>query len=216
MNKNIKRYIQIITILALVWILYQAGCYGYWWLRAWEGDYYSKLVDNVKKLPSEQVIRKLHSFDITSPYPQIAIQILTERKEKKALLDLLKLSKSWNRHIRRDAIWALGLINDPRAIEPLMNIVRKGDKYTDFRTALIALSDMKYDGVFPYIVEIANKEYPKNCAAISLLKEFGKPESISLLLKIKGTIKDGTPNAQFYKSSINDAIKEITTELKNQ
>ena len=214
---NRKKIIRLLILLATIWILFQAACYGYWWLRAWEGpDLYAEMKDRVRALPSEQVIKKLHSFQISSPYPFIALQILVERKEKKIVPILLKQLKSWNRHDRHNAIWALGIIGDERAIGPLMAIIRKGEEDPDYRSALLALSEMKYEGAFPYVIKIAKKEYPKNCGAINLLKEFGEPKCIPLLLEIKNTIKDGTPNARFYQSSIDDAIEEIKSSLNHQ
>ncbi|MDP8258929.1 MAG: HEAT repeat domain-containing protein [Candidatus Aadella gelida] len=206
----LKKTKKILLLLCGCIFLYYAISFGYWYLLAWSGPkpYYAK-INRIKNMSTKDVTKLLHNFDPLSPYPGLAVKVLAERGDKEAVPALIKLLSSWNKYIRRDAIWALGIIGDNRAVEPLMNIVKKGEKHPDFRPALVALSDMKYDGVFSYIVEIAKKEYPENCGAIGLLKEFNKPESIPLLLEIKSTIKDGIPNAKFYKSSIDDAVEYL-------
>jgi len=209
-TKYVKKCFLLVGTIILIWATYQGGCYAYWLLRAISTpSHHSKMVDSVKILPSQKVIKKLYSLDYFSPYPQIAIQILAERREKEAVPGLIKLLKSRNGHIRRDAILALGLINDKRAIEPLMQIVKQGEKHSEYRWAMISLSRMRHEEVFHIVVDIANKPYPKNCAAIGMLKDYGKEESINLLLKIKDTIKEGSPNYRSYKASINDAITAI-------
>lgn len=209
-TKYVKKCLLLVGTIILIWATYQGGCYAYWLLRAISTpSYHSKMVDNVKILPSQKVIKKLHSLDYFSPYPQIAIQILAERREKEAVPELIELLRSRNGHIRRDAILALGLIDDKRAIEPLMQIVKQGEKHLEYRWAMISLSRMRYEGVFHIVAEIANKPYPKNCSAIGMLKDYGTKESLALLLKIKGTVIDGSPNSRSYLTSINDAIKNI-------
>ena len=216
---NKKKIRNWIIVLVIIFTLSPMIFYSFWWTTAWlsygNPQWMVKIENNYRKLSSEALIRKLRSYNnpyhpaCFSPYPSTALNILVERKEKRAIPSILGFLHSWDKSRRQTAIWALGVIGDKRAIEPLMKIARKGNKDPDFRVALVALSDMKYDGAFPYIAEIAKREYPKNCGAINLLKEFGKPESIPLLLKIKSTIKDDSPNAKFYKSSIDDAIKHI-------
>lgn len=214
-NAYIKKILLLFGIVFLLWVFYQGGCYAYWWLRAWSGpSQYSKMVNSIKVLPTHEIIKKLHSLDYFSPYPQIAIQILAEHREKEAVPELIKLLNSRNEHIKRDAIWALGLIGDERAIKPLMEVVKRGEKYPEYQWALSSLAKMKYGGAFSYVVEIVNKPYPKNCVAISMLKDYGKEESVNLLLKIKDTVKDGSPNYRSYKASINDAITAIRDRNK--
>ncbi|MGB2630177.1 MAG: HEAT repeat domain-containing protein [Candidatus Omnitrophota bacterium] len=210
--KVIKVLIKLVLALVIVLILYEAGCYGYWWLRAWEGpDSVSKLEVDLRKEPSEILIKRLYNIDIFSPYPQMAMQILAERKEKKAVPELIKFTKSWNRYYRRTAIWSLGIINDPRAIRPLMEIVSKGESHSNYKDALMALSRMKYEGAFPYVKELAEREDATANGSIAMLREFAKPECIPLLENMRKKIKKNTPLAKFDKSRIDDAIKYIAS-----
>ncbi len=205
-----KQFKKLLIRLLSIWLLYQAICLGYWYARAWGGDSQSEKMKNlIRKLPSEAVIKKLYSTQLSNPYPSIALRVLAERKEKKAVPVLLKWLKSWDTSKRRDAIWALGIIGDERAIEPLMDIIRKGEKHPNYNIVLLALSEMKYDGIFPYLEKIAKEPYPKCTAVITDLKEFGKPECIPLLLEIKSKINNNAPLAKFDKSRIDDAIKHI-------
>lgn len=225
-NLDRKKVKNCIILLIIIYALSPMLYYSFWWTTAWlsgtNPQWQDKIKDGYNKLSSEVLITKIKSYNNPyhpgsfAPHSSIALNILVERKEKKAVPTILKFINFWEKGRRQTAIWALGIIGDPRAIEPLMKIVKKSEKHLDYRTALSALSHMKYEGAFSYIAEIAKKPYPKNCGAISLLKEFGKPESITLLQEIKGTIKDGTPHAKLYKSSIDDAIKHIESLQKNK
>ncbi|MBU0633514.1 MAG: hypothetical protein KKA52_00445, partial [Candidatus Omnitrophica bacterium] len=215
-----------IIILIIIVILSPLIFYSFWWATAWlssgSPSWMAKMKDDYRNLPSKALIKKLDSYNnfynpaCFGPQSSIALDILVERKEKEAVPTILKFLNSWNKGRRQTAIWVLGVIGDNEAVTPLMSIVRKGDKHPDFRTALVALTDMSYDGVFSFVVEIAKKEYPKNCAAINLLKKFDKPESIALLSEIKSTIKDGSPNAKFYKVLVDDAIAHLKSLQQSQ
>lgn len=219
-NKIIKKSVITFLILIFVWLLFQGGCKVYWYIMAWSmgsPENYSKVVDTFRALPSETVIKKLHTIDMSSPYPQMAIKVLVERREKKAVPELIKLTKSWNEHIRRDAIWALGLINDSRAVKPLMEIVNRtridsisyDKKYPPYEyfEALTALSRMKYEGVYSYAVKFASSENSSRFfkgQAITMFKYFEKQESIPLLKKIAAENKEWT----LHDGAL-DAIKHI-------
>lgn len=216
-KKKIKKWIIILGIGLILWPIMFCS---FWWTLAWlslgSPDWLVKIENNYRKLPSKVLIRKFkNSYDnpyhpgFFAPHSSIALDVLVERREKEAVSTILKFLHSWSEVRRQTAIRSLATINDARAIEPLMNILKKGEKHPDYDVALSALADMKYEGAFPYVIEIANKDYPDNCEAITLLEEYEKPESISLLLEIKSKIQDGTPNARFYKNVIDDAIKHI-------
>lgn len=213
MKKTTQNIIKLIGILLIAWGLYQGGSYLYWYQMAWSAPDQAYIIDDkMRTLPSKEVVKKLHSFDIFSPYPQTAIKVLAERKEKQAVPELIKLTKSWNKHIRRDAIWALGLINDKRAIAPLMKIVKEDEKKEEYGWALLSLAKMQYEGAFSYVVKLAKADDALANGSIALLREFGRPECIPLLLGIKNKIKDTDPLSKFDKSQIDDAIKYIESQ----
>jgi len=176
--------------------------------------------NDFRQLPSKDLISKIkgfcnpYSLGYFSPYPMAAMDILVERREKEAVPTLLRMLKRYNKNKRRTAIWALGVINDPRAIEPLMNIVKQGERHPNYINALMALSEMKYEGAFPYVVKRAKEHDAYRNGSVGLLKEFGKPECIPILIGIKNRIKNSDPLAKFGKSRIDDAIKEIEAGLK--
>ena len=211
MSKIIVKKVTIFfTGLVTLYVFLQVTSYGYWWIRAWGGpDQYAELMDRVRKLPTDAVVKKLHSFQMGNPYPSMALKILVERKDKKAVPVLIKQLYSSNKSVRNDAIWALGVINDTRAVPYLMDIVRHGAKGTNYINALTALSKMHIEDAFPYVVELAKQDTAKSNGSIVMLREFGKAEGIPLLEAIKLKIKDTDPLASFDKSQIDKAIEHI-------
>jgi len=205
-----KIIIRCIVVIICTWCIYQGACYIHWFLMAWSGPGpRDKIVAALEEMPTQQVIKKLHSVDIFSPYPQTAISVLADRKDKSAVPSLIRLLKVWNPHIRRDAIWALGVIDDSRAIEPLMDIVKSGEKNSDYVNALSALSKMRYEGAYNYVVERAKEPDAYRNGSVEMLKNYGKPESIALLLEIKNNIKDSDPMAKAGRIEIDKVISYI-------
>jgi len=219
-KKQLKKWIIIITTIA---VLYPIPLYLFWYLMAMGSgpELTAKIKDQYMSLPSRVLINKIKGYGnpynplCCSPYPFPALRVLMERKEKEAVPILINFLKSRINYKRRDAIWALGVIGDERAIRPLMEIVKKGEKCHNYSDALMALSRMKYEGAFPYIVKLAKSKDACANGSIAMLKEFGKPECIPLLLEIKNEISDAAPLAKFDKSRIDDAIKHIESLQKN-
>lgn len=79
------------------------------------------------KLPSEKLVRKMDSIDPFNPYPNVAMEILAQREDIKAVPKLIQLLNSGNSYRRRGAIRALGKISDERAINPLEQMLKKTD-----------------------------------------------------------------------------------------
>jgi len=128
---------------------------------------------------SNFLLRKLQSNN--TAYFGIANTILVERKEKRAIPVLLRLTKSWDKQRRISAFIALGELKDKRAIEPLMLIAKEGVKHRDYVNALRALSIMKYEPAFLYVSELAKSDSENRAYAMSMLANYGKPETIPLL-----------------------------------
>jgi len=183
-------------------------CHLYWLLAAFGSspEMVSDIENRFRKLPSKVLISKLRGYDnplhidYLSPYPYSALYVLVERKEKAATPEIIKFLTSWDKNRRQEAMRALGKINDPRAIEPLMRIVNKSkiDPSTydynksgspDYVGALTALSLMKYEKIYLTTVSIAalkkeNDPYDFRSCGIDMLEYFEKPESIPILEKI--------------------------------
>lgn len=219
MTHFIKRTFLKWFIIAIIMIaLYPMGCYLYWSILAFGSSpqIVSQMEDSLKKLPSSVLIKKLNSIDFFSPYPTFAMNILAERKDKDATPALIKLLKSHNKAKRNMATWALSQINDERASEPLMNIVREGEMHPDYHEALLALSVMKYGSAFPYVLKEANKPDAYRNGSVAMLEAFGKPECVPILIDIKNRIKDSDPMPKFGRSLTDDAIKHIESLQKNK
>jgi len=82
-------------------------------------------------------------------------QMVLYKETDNAVPRLLRSLKSFFNYRRQGAISALAVINDKRSIGPLMNIVKKGRKNPNYLDAIGALSTMKYEGVYPEVIEIA-------------------------------------------------------------
>ena len=182
----------IILIIVMAVPLYSLVSRSVWWILAFGSS--PQIVEDMKsslnKLPSDVLISKLasynrpYSFFYRSPYPYLSLRILIDRKEQSAVPVLISFLKMQNKDRRQTAIWALGVFNDERAVEPLMEIVKKGEENPDYDTALMALARMKYQDAFPYVLKIAKKDFPKNCAAANLLQAYGNTDCVPILLEI--------------------------------
>jgi hypothetical protein len=205
-----KKILRCAFIALGLWCVYQFSCYAWWYLMAWSGSApYDNMVERVEGMPTEKVVEKLHSFDLFSPYPWIATKILAERRDVNAVPALIDVLKSWSQYKRRNAIWALSLINDPRATEPLMKIVLKGERHPNYLDALSALSKMKYEDAYKYVLERAHRENAYLNGSVGMLAHYGKPESIQLLIEMKSRIKDSDPLAKMGRKDIDNAIENI-------
>ena len=217
-TKLTKKYVIIcLIIIIIIGVTYPFWIYAFWTMIApfSDPDWISEIREDYGKLSSDELIDKIkgfcnpYSLSYSSPYPMAALEVLVDRHENKAVPILLKFLDCKSRARRQAAIWALGIIGDKRAVGPLMQIIRKGEKHPDYRVTLRALSEMKYEGAFPYVEQIAKKPYPESSGAITYLKEFEKPEGIPLLQAIKSQIKDTDPLARFDRNRIDDAIEHI-------
>ncbi|MBU0633517.1 MAG: HEAT repeat domain-containing protein [Candidatus Omnitrophica bacterium] len=151
-----------------------------------------------------------------SPYPSIAINILGKRKEKKVTPILIKILNSNREDLKKDIFLALSNINDPRAIEPLMGIVRQGENHRYYLDALMTLATMKYEGALEYVLERAKRADAYENGSIGMLKDFGKPEYIPLLIEIKNKIPDDYYFAKFDRGRIDDAIAHLKSLQQSQ
>jgi hypothetical protein len=220
--KSNKKSIFIVILIAVICVSsYFILSRVVWGLMAFGSS--PQIVEDMKsslsKLPSDALISKLasynrpYSFFYRSPYPYLSLKILVERREKKAVPLLIGFLKMQNIDRRQTAIWALGVINDKRAIKPLMEIIEKGENNSDYSDALLALATMKYEGAFPYILERAKKPDAYRNGSIAMLEAYGKSECIPILVDIKSRIKDNDPMPRLGRGLADDAIKNI--ELQN-
>jgi len=156
---------------------------------------------------SNFLLRKLQSNN--TAYFGIANTILVERKEKRAIPVLLRLTKSWDKQRRISAFIALGELKDKRAIEPLMLIAKEGVKHRDYVNVLRALSIMKYEPAFPYVSELARSNSEDRAYAMRMLADYGKPETIPLLEHIAENDSEWD-----VQENAKEAIEKIRGKIK--
>lgn len=174
----------------------------------------TRALDKYRKLPSEVIIRELrfHADPFYDPYH--AFMVLGERKEKTAVPEIARFLRSRRSYYRQEATYALAEIDDPRAIGPLMEIVKKGQKHPSYFDALWALSRMKSEEAYPYVIEYAKAENASRNGSVAMLEKYGKTEDIPILLGIKEGIKDSDPWARHSRDEIGKAIEHIKSAQK--
>ena len=120
-------------------------------------------------------------------YSGTAISILVERGEKRAVPIFLKQIKSKDDQTRLSAFIALSELKDPRAIEPLMAVVKQGEGHEDYLDALEALSALHYDLIYPQVLELV-KSNSENAYVVDMLFNFSdKPDILPALKNIAET-----------------------------
>lgn len=228
MNKKYKVLLIIICLGAITIAVYPLLLRGVWSVLAIgsspkiAGDIHK----NYQQYSSEKLIAMVKEFKnpysiyYDSPYPYTALEVLTERRESKAVPALISLLEIRDKNRRKAIIRALGLIGDPIAIEPLLKIVNSN--LIDYRynspdtpdniEAMLALARMKYDGIYELAVEIASRQDDPNdfrSYGIRMLEYFGKPESIPALERI------ATSDSKSYiRDKAKAAIEHINKSIK--
>ncbi len=212
--KNKKIYIWIIIFLASI-ILLPGFSFLYWTLTvSFEPLASVRIHNEFEKLPSDVLIKKLQLYNIdpASPYPQIAMEVLASRKEKVVVPYLIKLLKSWHPDRRYQAIRALGLIGDERAVEPLLKIVNKGESKENrsYRSALLSLCQIGYGPVRPIILERLKRPDGARNGSAKMMEYIGKKEDITLLEEKYNAIREDNDAVEsIEKGSIKKAIEAI-------
>lgn len=204
-----KTFIIVVSIICLL-VIYPGTFVSYWFLRGiLQPFYHSEIEQEYKRLPSEKLIAKLHTIDPVGPTASEAMMILAERGEKAAVPEIIKMVYSWNPYRRYHALLALGELGDERAIAPLMKIVEKGKEEEDYEDALMALSRLKCQEAYPYVVDLAETGDPFANGAVIMLGELGNPDAIPLLENIKGRIDVKQELSNLRLRQVDDAIQKL-------
>lgn len=203
MNKKYKVLLVIVCFVIIIIMGYPLLLRGMWSVLAIGSS--SKIASDIHKnyqqYSSDKLIAMVkefnnpYSFYYDSPYPYTALEVLTERKESKAVSTLINLLEMRDKNRRKAIIRTLGMISDPMAIEPLLRIANSnpidyrynGSDTPDNIEAMLALARMKYDAIYGRAVEIATRQDDPNdfrSYGIRMLEYFEKLESIPVLEKI--------------------------------
>jgi len=163
-----------------------------------------RMKSDLGKHSSESLIMMLNIRYIDPFYnPYLILNVLAERKEKKAVPVMLKFLNSKKSFYRQEAMYALAKINDERAIEPLMRIVSRKQKDKDYLVALDTLSKMHYEGAYPMILEMKN-EGKHNSYVIDMIKNYpDRPETLPILIEISKNTREN-----YIRDKANEAIEE--------
>lgn len=178
-----------------------------------EPDASMRIHDEFEKLPSEALIKKLEFFDIdpASPYPQIAMEVLAKRQDKEVTPFLIKLLKSWHPDRRYQAIRALGIIGDERAIKPLLEIVEKGEnkENRNYRPALFSLCQIGYEPARSVVLNMLKRPDGARNGSTAMMQYIGTSADIPALETMLSNIQGSDVNARLDRSGIKKAIEAI-------
>ena len=206
-----KKVILIIIAIFGACILYPFLSFSYWCVRGiFEPMGALRIQRQYETLPSEQLIKKLHSIDPISPYRRIAMTVLTKRKATEAVPDLIKLTKSLNPYTKAHAIRSLGEIGDKRAIPRLLEILKKGkDKNGNYRNALYSLSRISYEPIRPIALELLKRPDGLRNGAVGMLEYVGKKGDLPLLQKMHDNVQGNDVNSRLDRKGLKKAIEAI-------
>jgi len=208
-----KKIFIVVGLLLLVSLLFPLMSYSYWYIRVIFGDpmWMVKVDDQYRKLPTQEVVKKLYSIDPFSPYSFSAITVLTERKAPEAVPHLIKITKSIKPSLRSLAIRSLGEIGDKRAIPRLLEIIEKGEDKNerDYHNALYALSLLEYEPIRPLVLERLKRPDGLSNGATTMMKYIGKEEDLPLLQELYENVKGDDTNARIDRGGLRDAIDAI-------
>ena len=205
-----KKVFAIVASIICVAVIYPAACLSYWFLRGVVQPLYGmEITAEYEKLPSRTLIKKLDTLDPVGPTVSKAMMVLARRKENEAVPKIIKIIDSWNPYRRYHAILALGELGDERAIAPLMKIVEKGKEEENYEDALMALSRLKCQEAYPYVVDLAETGDPFANGAVIMLGELGNPDAIPLLENIKGRIDVKQELSNLRLRQVDDAIQKL-------
>lgn len=165
-----------------------------------------KWKNDLSKYSSDSLIMMLNIRYIDPFYdPYLILNILAERKEKKAVPVMLKLLNSKKSFYRQEAMYALAKIKDERSIEPLMKIVNRKQTDRDYLLALDTLSKMHYEGAYPIILKMKD-EGKHNSYVIDMIKNYpDRPETLPILIEISKNAREN-----YIRDKANEAIEYIT------
>lgn len=207
LNSNRLKIGKVLGILIGIVILCYVICFVFHFVTAIGNSpqIQDKMKNDLSKYSSDSLIMMLNIRYIDPFYdPYLILNILAERKEKKAVPIMLKLLSSKKSFYRQEAMYALAKIKDERAIEPLMKIINRKQKNRDYLLALDTLSKMHYEGAYPIILEMKN-EGMHNSYVIDMIKNYpDRPETLSILTEISKNAREN-----YIRDKANEAIEYI-------
>jgi hypothetical protein len=189
----------IVGCIIGAYILMLSGSFAYWTLVSVGSS--PQIADQLKnkllQLPTNDLLKKVDALenplypDYFSPYPKMALEILSLRGEKRVVPVLLKLLKSKKSRVRVKALSLLCNVKDPQAFNSLLNFFQSS-KHDDFERslALRALSYYQYEGVYPEIIKMTTSKNTVSSSIDMLINYPDKKEVIQLLQKIYETDPD--------------------------
>lgn len=208
-----KKKVLIIIFISLLMVVLYLGLPMAWsfYMVIVEPMGSVRVMDGLRELPSEDLIKKLRPIHPLAATPMLSMQILGERGEKEAVPELIKSLKSWNPDNKYQAIRALGNIGDRRAIEPLLDIVNKeefkGKKY--YRSALFSLCQIGYEPIHPIVLERLKRPDGARNGSTKMMEYIGTKEDIPILEAMLSNIQGTDVNARLDRSGIKKAIEVI-------
>lgn len=221
MKKNIIKIIAIYLIgIVGCYILILASAKFYWSIIAMGASpqVIDRLEKNIINVPSAKLITRLKaldnplSVDHYSPYPSMALRILSDRGEREAVPYLLELLKSRKVATRINAISALNHIKDPRAIKPLLDMIKtRSQSDPDYFTLLDALAVFQSNEVYPKIIKMVSNNNLQ-MSAIDMLQNYPENSETQVALK---QIAENNPS-RYVRDKAYSALEKIKKMKDNK
>ncbi|MDP2911083.1 MAG: HEAT repeat domain-containing protein, partial [Candidatus Omnitrophota bacterium] len=124
---------------------------------------------------------------------------------------LIKLLKSWHPDRRYQAIRALGIIGDERAIKSLLEIVEKGEnkENKNYKPALFSLCQIGYEPVHSIVLEMFRRPDGVRNGSTTMMQYIGTSADIPVLEAMLSKVQGSDVNARLDRSGIKKAIESI-------
>jgi hypothetical protein len=141
---------------------------------------------------SESLLREMKGFSAFRS--SLAYDILIQRKDKRVLEYIIK-----DMHKNKDKtadMRSLAYVGDQRVLPEIVNVFNNykanGTEDENYRTSIVALAALKYDLIWPVLVELAQSRRAWEIRlAADGMQAYGKKDAIPYLEKAKARIESG-------------------------
>lgn len=194
-----KIIIALLTIFVM-FILFKS----FWYVAGILDNLQLDLPRQYEQLPSDWLLKEMSSPNETRAH--IAYVVLVDRKEPRVVPKIIKKINKGDINSPM-YIMALAELKDERALHTLVNLYEKnkmkGVKSDIYRETVIALSNMKYQPLWPEVARLAKSRYAEEIGlAITALENFEKIEGIPLLEEIKKRIEENDYTRYVIKAGV--------------
>lgn len=172
---------------------------------------YEQLQQRLKNESDKQLLKLLQSRDLNMA--EAAKVLLAQRSNPKLFNALLKKMNDPSEDVRM-RVRGLLFVDPSRAVNFYMQELKTLPKNSsEYRQILAMLVNLKYQPVFPYLMDFSKNDIDDHYASSELLKQFGDLRALSIL---KRRLTADTSMDQFEKMRVREAIVVLTKSAQNE